>query len=93
VDEDMFSFGQILAVFLLVSPIVTTLVALWPLRTAFWELRESRAPPSGGAFPAVLVQPCLLTAFPVGLQHVDTLPAAEQSAAEVYRQFSDSTTS
>ncbi|KAH6687223.1 hypothetical protein F5X68DRAFT_239739 [Plectosphaerella plurivora] len=45
VDEGMASFGQVLAVFLLISPLVTTLVALWPLRFALWELRQPRDPP------------------------------------------------
>jgi hypothetical protein len=93
VEEDMSSFGQILAVFLLVSPIVTTIAALWPLRAAFLKLWESRAPPPGGRCLAGCSLQSVLTFFPVGLRHVDTLPAAKPSAAEVYRQFSDNPTS
>lgn len=42
VDEDEFTFGQVLAIFLLASPIITTFVGLWPLRSTFPSLRQPR---------------------------------------------------
>jgi hypothetical protein len=42
VAEDEFTFGQVLAIFLLASPIITTFVALWPLRSTLLSLRQPK---------------------------------------------------